>query len=111
MEWLVPAIVASFLGAFGWLLRAYVNSLTEHITETHKKVDELKESVDDKIDTLDRSFTNVTARLASDHNLLRDELNKQDRRVTRLESWREMLMLPDTEGRRRRTIDNIGDPE
>jgi len=88
-QWIYPILVAAFLAAFGWLLRnAWL-------------------SVENKIDDLESSFVRVTSDLAQEHAALSQRVADVDKRLVRVESWRELFMLPDTHGRARRVTDRL----
>lgn len=89
-SWLYPILVASFLGAFGWLLR------------------NAWRSVEDKIDDLEASFARVTSDLVRQHAAMEQRVENIDHRLVRVESWRELFSLPDTMGRSRRVTDRLG---
>lgn len=79
-EWLPPILVAAGLAAIGWLLRYVFTSII------------------DKLDDLEATFTRVTGKLESDHLKLANDLKGLDRRVIRLESWRDLLELLEQHG-------------
>ena len=68
-EIIYPIIVAAFLGTFGWLLRNTWQNIEDAISELKNKMDALSNEFDDKY-------------------------SKLERRVVRLESWKELLTLP-----------------
>ena len=88
-QWIYPILVGAFLAAFGWLLR------------------NAWQSIEDKIDDLESSFVRVTSDLATEHAALSQRVNDVDKRLARLESWRELVTLPDVQGRQRRTSDRL----
>jgi hypothetical protein len=75
--WLPPILVAAGIAVIGWLLRNAVTSIT------------------DRILSLEAAFTRVTADLAMQHKALEVRIENIDRRLVRVESWKEIISLRD----------------
>jgi hypothetical protein len=90
-QWLYPLLVAAFLAAFGWLLRnAWM-------------------SVEQKIDDLEASFARITSDIVRQHAAMEERLQSIDKRLVRIESWKELFTLPDMQGRSRRVTDRLSE--
>lgn len=62
-------------------------------------------SITDRLDALDQSFTRAAANLSADIQGLQRQFGGLDRRITRIESWKDLVSLPDELGRHRRSSD------
>lgn len=77
---IIPVVIAAGLTGIGWLIRVSVKSITDDIAK------------------LEAAFTRVSGALAAEHARTDEKLMGVDRRVTRLESWRELYLLHPTGG-------------
>jgi hypothetical protein len=84
-EWLPPILTGAGIAVIGWLIRNAVSGIV------------------DRINHLEASFTRVTGELAARHNYIEKRIDHIDRRVTRVESWKELVTLPPPMGGRRYT--------
>lgn len=85
----IPVIVAAGFAGVGFLIRSAVGSVTKNL------------------ERLETSFTRVTADLAAQHAALEQRADNMDRRLVRVESWKELVSLPDMGGRQRRISDRV----
>lgn len=87
LAWLLPIVVSTVIGLVGYLLRNLIVT------------------VQDSINDMEASFTRIAAELATETKAIKELFGMLDRRVVRLESWREMFDLAAAQELRRRHND------